>query len=487
MPRSNDLVYLLPTGTTRAQLAIDGPASATFNTVIEAQAAYRGAAGNAITLALAAGGTWVPNVGTLTLAGNATNAAATGTLTLTGNPADTQTVTIGAKTYTFQAVLTNVDGNVLIGANAAATIVNLVAAIMLGAGAGTGYAAATTAHPTVTAVDGAGDTVVVTAITPGSAGNSIASTETMDNASWGGATLSGGTTETVTIGSTVYTWKNTLTTAYDVKIGGSASLSIDNLIAAINANGTPGTHYFAGTLIHPSVRAFAGAGDTMVVHTNSDTILTAVGTLIATTETMASGSWGATTLADGTNGTNVAFSVAGTAISCVFSSGYTTVSDFEAAILADAAVSALIAVKTAGTTPLYQLVITDDDFTATPLSGSGATSSAAPSLTVKTAYRPAPFPADEALALVWSEAGSGTMDVTVTLWGWEEITSRGHLIGVLNGGDAIPEATTDQISYSELIVGIGGYSAYYASIASPGGTATEVAVALKFLRPGDRA
>ena len=53
--------------------------------------------------------------------------------------------------------------------------------------------------------------------------------------------------------------------------------------------------------------------------------------------------------------------------------------------------------------------------------------------------------------------------------------------------NAIPEATTDQISYSELIENIGPYSAFYASIASPGGTATEVAVALKFIRPGDRA
>lgn len=117
---------------------------------------------------------------------------ATGILTLTGDPLDTETVTIGAKTYTFQTVLTDVDGNVLIGATAADSIANLVAAITLGAGAGTTYATSTTAHPTVTAADGAGDTVDVTALTAGSAGNAIATTETLTNGSFAAATLLGG-------------------------------------------------------------------------------------------------------------------------------------------------------------------------------------------------------------------------------------------------------------------------------------------------------
>lgn len=113
-------------------------------------------------------------------------------LTLTDNALDTETVTIGAKVYTFQDTLTNVDGNVKIGATAAITLSNLVAAINLGTGAGTAYAAATTVHSTVTAVEGAGDTVVVTAKTAGTAGNSIASTETLTNGSFASATLLGG-------------------------------------------------------------------------------------------------------------------------------------------------------------------------------------------------------------------------------------------------------------------------------------------------------
>jgi hypothetical protein len=67
----------------------------------------------------------------------------------------------------------------------------LAAAINLAAGAGTTYAAATTLHPTVSAVGGA-STVVLSAKTAGTAGNAIATTETLTNGSFGGATLSGG-------------------------------------------------------------------------------------------------------------------------------------------------------------------------------------------------------------------------------------------------------------------------------------------------------
>jgi hypothetical protein len=120
-------------------------------------------------------------------------AAATGVLTLTGNASNTETVTIDTKTYTFQTVLTDVDGNVLIGATASDSIDNLIAAITLGSGAGTLYAASTTLHPTVTAAAGAGDTMDATAKKKGETGNSIATTDTMASGSWGGATLSGGT------------------------------------------------------------------------------------------------------------------------------------------------------------------------------------------------------------------------------------------------------------------------------------------------------
>jgi hypothetical protein len=128
----------------------------------------------------------------------APSVAATGVLTLTGLPLDTETVVISTsppstKTYTFQTTLTDSDGNVKIGADADESIANLVAAITLGAGAGTKYAASMTLHPSVTAAEGAGDTMDVTAKVKGASGNAIATTETLTNGSFGAATLEGGT------------------------------------------------------------------------------------------------------------------------------------------------------------------------------------------------------------------------------------------------------------------------------------------------------
>ncbi len=216
--------------------------------------------------------------------------AATGVLTLTANATDTETVTIDTKVYTFQTTLTDVDGNVLIGATASDSLDNLIAAITLGAGAGTLYAASTTLHPTVTAAAGVGDTLDATAKTLGTNGNSIATTETLASGSWGGATLSGGTngikedfnghldsfefmvsfarwevnkifatgaltltanaadTETVTIDTKTYTFQTTLTDVDgNVLIGATASDSLDNLIAAVML-GTRGLAAATGVL-----------------------------------------------------------------------------------------------------------------------------------------------------------------------------------------------------------------------------------------------
>lgn len=118
---------------------------------------------------------------------------ATGVLTFSGgNALDTETVTLDVKTYTFNTILGSDDGDVLIGATASDSIDNLVAAVTLGAGGGTTYAAATTLHPTVTASAGVGDTMDVVAKTGGTGGNSIATTEGLTFGSFGGGTLSGG-------------------------------------------------------------------------------------------------------------------------------------------------------------------------------------------------------------------------------------------------------------------------------------------------------
>jgi len=111
--------------------------------------------------------------------------------------ANAETVVIGGKTYTFQTTLPNTDGNVKIGANRAATIANLVAAINLaGSGtsaAGTGYAAATTRNPAVFATAGT-NAWTVTSFIPGTVGNLIPATAgTSDTTPPEGSVLAGGT------------------------------------------------------------------------------------------------------------------------------------------------------------------------------------------------------------------------------------------------------------------------------------------------------
>lgn len=117
---------------------------------------------------------------------------ATDTITGSANFANGETVRIDAKTYTFQTILTNVDGNVFIGAGLTDSLDNLKAAINLGAGAGVAYAALTTLHPTVDATIKTPTTLKVDAKIAGKAANAIVALETAANAAWATATLTGG-------------------------------------------------------------------------------------------------------------------------------------------------------------------------------------------------------------------------------------------------------------------------------------------------------
>jgi len=118
-------------------------------------------------------------------------AAATGTLTAGGQPANDDTVTIGSQVYTWKTVLTGAADEVFIGGTVALSLENLRRAINADGVAGTNYGTGTVANADVTATDTA-TTVVATAIIGGTAGNSIATTESGATTSWGGATLSGG-------------------------------------------------------------------------------------------------------------------------------------------------------------------------------------------------------------------------------------------------------------------------------------------------------
>ena len=118
--------------------------------------------------------------------------AAEGTLTFTGQPLDTETVTLGATTYTFQTVLVDAADNVLIGVDLDTSLDNLKAAVGLEAGVGTLFGTGTVINPDALLFDLVPGQKLARARTAGAAGNAIVSTETLTNGSWGGATLSGG-------------------------------------------------------------------------------------------------------------------------------------------------------------------------------------------------------------------------------------------------------------------------------------------------------
>lgn len=118
--------------------------------------------------------------------------ASTGVLTLSAiTSANSQTVTIGGQVYTYNTSLTNTANNVLIGADTTAMAANLAAAINAGSGAGTTYGTGTVANASVSAVAALG-VVTLTAKTPGTVGNAIATTETLSNGAFANATLTGG-------------------------------------------------------------------------------------------------------------------------------------------------------------------------------------------------------------------------------------------------------------------------------------------------------
>lgn len=119
--------------------------------------------------------------------------AAYAILSATANWADTETVEIGSKTYTFQATLTNADGNVQLGGTTQDSLNNLQRAITLGGTPGTDYAAAMTVHSQVTAYIASDGPLVATALQAGVSGNSIGVATNNPDAAWrvaGGAAVS---------------------------------------------------------------------------------------------------------------------------------------------------------------------------------------------------------------------------------------------------------------------------------------------------------
>lgn len=156
-----------------------------------------------------------------------------------GNPTDGNVTNIAGKNYQFQAALTNVDGNVLIGANLAATILNLQAAVNLGAGAGSAYAAATTANPGCTITEVSPSAVICTATTVGPTGNTLTCSGIVN---WlNGGNFSGGMT---------FTWPAIpgLTTYVIFAAITNQDLICAQATGALTAVGSPPTGYTPASL-----------------------------------------------------------------------------------------------------------------------------------------------------------------------------------------------------------------------------------------------
>lgn len=102
--------------------------------------------------------------------------------------------------------------------------------------------------------------------------------------------------ETVTIGSKVYRFKNTMAAINDVKIGADADTTLGNLVAAINGAAGAGTKYYTGTVAHTQVDAAAVTSHATVI--SAKTAGTA-GDAIVTTETTSHLSFTGATLAGG--------------------------------------------------------------------------------------------------------------------------------------------------------------------------------------------
>jgi len=107
--------------------------------------------------------------------------------------------------------------------------------------------------------------------------------------------------DSVTVGGYTYTYKTALTgAAFEVLIGASASVALDNLKSAVNATAGAGTTYGTGTYAHPDVDATTKTATTLLfVAKNAGT----EGNAIVTTETSTQLSFGAGTLASGAAGT----------------------------------------------------------------------------------------------------------------------------------------------------------------------------------------
>lgn len=190
--------------------------------------------------------------------------AASGTLTSDNTNVTTlDTVTIGLQVYTFKTALTAITtaNQVLIGADADASLLNLIRAINATGTPGTDYGSLTPQNPLVTAAAAVtAHAFLITANTPGGIGNAIVTTEGSTHLSWGAATLQGGLNAGLNIAP--------FATAYE-------TVAASQTTQVLGTTGAAGD-YLAGLLVIP---ATTGAGAIALLDNTTSISVFATGTL----------------------------------------------------------------------------------------------------------------------------------------------------------------------------------------------------------------
>ncbi len=238
----------------------------------------------------------------------------TGTVSNTtgNNSPNASTVTIGGKVYRFMNTMAAAF-DIQIGLTYVATLKNLYLAIGATGTAGTNYFSGTTANsvviaslfvstpnPSFTLTERAlnnpgvtqniipGVTLIEEGITIASAtgaqaqgqfkivaGGSSTSASGTITAAHGGTAPANNSTFVITNGSSVTTYRfvTSLSLAYDVQIGANVGVTLQNLVYAITATGTPGVNYFSVPFANPDVTATAAQ-----IGANEVLVITAIGT-----------------------------------------------------------------------------------------------------------------------------------------------------------------------------------------------------------------
>ena len=230
-------------------------------------------------------------VGEMTIAEPVGGIKSGGVLHIDEPVSDNDTMTIDAVVYRFKTTPDTVN-DIFIGADEAATKVNIPAAINLTGTEGVEYFAGLAIHPTVSAATAfATDTLDLTAKEFGPDEDAIVTTDTfthVDN-EFTDTTLSttgASAIDTITVDAQVYRFMEVGVQAYDIFVGADEPATKINIIAAINASGTPGVEYFAGTNAHPTVSAATFIGDDALF---SALVAGLAGDSIVTTETFFDG------------------------------------------------------------------------------------------------------------------------------------------------------------------------------------------------------